>query len=65
MNKKLRKTRVGRMNTLEAMACTCGCGCTNDCTRCSGGGSFKEEERKGRLNVNLSKKHNATNTLKP
>ncbi len=45
MNKKLVKTRVGRTNTLEAMACTCVCICVQ-CTptNCSGGGSFQVTE---------------------
>ncbi len=55
MNKKLRKTRVGRTNTLEAMACACGCNCDCDCTTCSGGGSFKETERVNRRKINRDK----------
>ncbi len=46
MNKKLIKTRNTRTNTLQAMACKCGT-CTP--TNCSGGGSFQESDRVGRL----------------
>lgn len=28
------------MDTLEAMACGCGCTCYDPCANCSGGGSF-------------------------
>lgn len=54
MNKKLRKTRVGRTNTLEAMACVCSCGCP-DClpSTCSGGGAFEQSEESSKLYTNF------------
>ena len=52
MNKKLVKTRNVRMNTLEAMGCSCKCSCTS-CSNCSGGGSFTVTEKSGRTYSNI------------
>ncbi len=49
MNKKLVKTRNARLNTLEAMACYCGCSAGScDCVNCSAGGSFQVTEGSNR-----------------
>lgn len=58
MNKKLMKTRVSRTNTLEAMITTCGCicaacVCSDDCSKCSAGGSFQAIERVNRRDDKL------------
>lgn len=57
MNKKLVKTRVVHMNTLEAMACSdCslgGCFCNN----CSGGGSFTATEDHNRISSFVAKRN--------
>ena len=51
MNKKLMKNRVSRRDTLQAMACrcVCSCSCPNECSNCSGGGSWKATEETNRL----------------
>lgn len=52
MNKKLVKNRVSRTNTLEAMACECGC-TDNNCKWCSAGGSFHQTEKTNTFSVNF------------
>lgn len=62
MNKKLVKTRNARLNTLEAMACSCLCGRNCVCTNCSGGGSFQVTEKTSASNSSHKIYHEGTFT---